>query len=361
MRKFFAFVLAFIFFILLPVWLVLYNVKFNFTEADFYKKALAKSGIYENVVDLAVDNLTNSLFEQAAQSEEGVPFLAQDELKSEIKNLAHDLISKDFLQRNVEAVLDGLLPWLKSHDSIDQLQIKLSLSEVKEKAPGLIRERILVVINRLPDCTQEEDFSQTISCLPSDFREGIVSSIENEEEFNSGIGSFLGQIPDDIDLQNFFPQDQSAPQVQGFMDNIESGRYVYQLIAGVIFWSLSGFLCLLLLSVALLTMKSIRSMIRWLGLTIFVPSAILAIIFVLPSLLFWPVAGFFIKANTTSSPLPPELAENLIRTVSTLYSSLMVRMILPILILLGLGLVLFIVSFFIKKKPKAGQVVVENS
>lgn len=374
MRKFFAFVFAFLFFILLPAWLVLFNVRFNLLDADFYKSALREANFYEEVVDVAIDGFSDYMKEMQAEQEIELAFISQDKVQDEIKDLAHELISADFLQSNIENFVDNTTTWLKGDEDISKLKIVLDIEEIKLAAPALIGESMEGIIQDVPDCTDaeinqltenvmnsseiSEDIFADLSCLPAESKTIVLEMMGGDSEFGTYIEDAFSNVPDEFDIESLILENAVGDkQLKQAQEGIDTFRNVYSWLV-ISFWILSGVLFLFLVFIALLTMKSARSMFKWLGLTIFIPSLIMTVLVLLSRLfasVFLNNAAYFIPAEE-GVVIPTGLMDSINNLVLGLISGFANKITLPVFILCGLGFVLFIVAFFFKKKPKKPKV-----
>ncbi len=378
MRKFFPVILALIFFVLLPIWLVLYNINFNLLETNFYKSVFNKVNIYERSVNLVVDNTVDYLISSTDKIGIDIPDYVAESIESEIRIITHDLITKDFLQENVEMFFDNSSDWIKSDKSVKEVEIKLDIKEIKEAIPKILEDSIVSEINHVvdqfPKCVLEEiniTDEENSFCLPAETKVYLDTMFIDlfENKFAGLFDEIFSSIPEEIDIQKIFVSNIVSDEKISEVDkNVEKFRKIYSILV-IAFWILTAVLLSLLLYIASLTKKSIRSMIRWLGLTIFIPAIILILPIVFSSTVAPLLLDFYEDSiiNTEDLNISSEMVSDLSGLVTDTINAFLHKIIFPIYIIAALGFVLFIIAFFIKqpqivdkKKDKSEKLPIEK-
>src|SRR3989339_83530 len=133
-RNLLLFLLTLLFWIVFPVWVLVFNLKFFYTNPDFFKTALAKAHIYETILDLVPVYLDENL---KAKLEELKLELPPALLPSDISDYLLEIVSPSYLQSQVEMAIDGLFTALFTEE---KPQLVISTAEPKSKVLSTIRK-----------------------------------------------------------------------------------------------------------------------------------------------------------------------------------------------------------------------------
>jgi len=348
MKKFLAFIFSVIFIIIFPITLVAYNIKTNVFNDDFYKKELAKYNTYELVINEAIGQLFSS--EERTGVIQEIPLLTFDELKALIKQL----ITPVWLQQQIENIIDQSFAWFESNTDIRNAKISVSVADLKNKSPDIIKNEFEQKVKSLKTCTKADlkIFNQhdlnTIPCVPADYD---INNFLKDFDVNG----IINQIPDEIDLVKLIKgevtfgdepakETKNKEQIEQTFNTINRVRDYLKTVFTVINY-LFIVLGLVFLLIASLTMKRLHSMFRWLGFDLLLPGIfILAGSIALHSILTDRINSILI----TGSKLSTELSQILKNMVIDLISQILTNLRIESIILLLVGIVLIVISFIIK-------------
>lgn len=352
MKKFLAFIFSVIFIILLPITLVAYNIKTNVFNSDFYKKELARYNTYEVVINEAIGQLFSS--EERVGTIQEIPLLTFDELKDLIK----ELITPVWLQQQIENIINQSFAWFESNTDIRNAKIAVSLVNLKNKSPDIIKNKFEQKVKDLKTCTEadlkifnEHDF-KTIPCVPADYD---INDFLKDFDING----IINQVPDELDLIKLIKGEvafgdepakeaKNNEEVENTFNTINRARDLIKTAFTIINY-LFIVLGLTFLLIAGLTMNKLRSMFRWLGFNLFLPGLFLFIgTIILSNLLINRVGVLF-----TDSKLSTEISQVLKNIVVDLISQILTNLKIESIILLIVGIVLITFSYIIKSGKSA--------
>lgn len=352
MKKVFAFIFSVIFILLLPITLVAYNIKTNVFNHDFYKKELAKYNTYELVINEAIGQLFSS--EERVGIIQEIPLLTFDELKDLIKQL----ITPAWLQQQIENIINQSFTWFESNTDIRNAKIAVSLVDLKNKSPDIIKNKFEQKVKSLKTCTKADlkIFNQhdlkTIPCVPADYD---INDFLKDFDVNG----IINQVPDEVDLIKLIKGEvtfgnepakeaKDNEELERTFNTINRVRDLIKTAFTAVNY-LFIILGLIFLLMASLTMNKLRSMFRWLGFNLFLPGLLIFIATMgLHRLLVSNVSKLI-----SQSKLSTVLLGTFKNIIMDLGSVTLTNLRIEGIIILIVGIVFIILSFIIKSgKPK---------
>ncbi|MCL5795578.1 MAG: hypothetical protein M1338_04465, partial [Patescibacteria group bacterium] len=242
------------------------SAKFTLISPGYYKSQFEKLDIYQKISNDLAPNLVQSLF---ATSEQGQP--TQIDTK-ELTDLVKKVITPDKLKSATEAFLNSLNDYLKG--TTNTLSGKIDLREIKKSSGDILEITMKAQINGLRDCTPDESAkaiqnkSEMPTCLPNGVTKeqllsGINISDQSKEEFSKN-------IPDEFDLAVYFDANKN-PQNARLLQVAKTYVGYFNLSLTI----LSIVCAILLILIGLLIWKPASSVLKWLGIAIIIPAAIM--------------------------------------------------------------------------------------
>ncbi len=357
-HKWLGVLLAILFVPIFIICFVLYNLKTTFFSTNFYKSEFRKINLYSQLV-------------------ENIPELiggfAADGQSQEFAQIAQKSIKAEWLQQEVEKNLDNIFGWF--HGRKENFKIEVNLVPIKGEFEKKFFEQMEKEYNSLPECTgsesemssesttgweletipedsldetPKESSTMPFSCRPQgvtfeEFQKEMMSGSQDQESFQ------FNQFPDEYKFEKT-PQEMAIPGAPSFLTG--SPFKIFNWAFYILLFLTVGILAL----IGIMARKSLRSLFRWVGIPLAIPSFFLLAISV--------VARLGIHFSLSSLPFIPADSPADFSAISQIADSLIRSMIIDIsnkkLIESGtiffLAIILIIISFFFKKtEPVSGQ------
>jgi hypothetical protein len=327
--------LALVFFLLLAASLTLGAIEGKILDEDFYKDQLEENNFYARVYTDVMPEI------------EAVPdyYGALQLSRQEAEELTAQIFPPEWLQTQVESLLDDLFPWLRS--DIDDLDMTIDLRLAKQRAHSAVMAFLDQKIDTLPDCQpgQVPDLpliSQGVlpECIPS----GLDRNVIKEQVMSEAmvfVDANIEQGPDTLDLiEEAKSEGETREQ---FLDDFDSPRQIISRIIDIPQAALYGAMAAVLGIIVLLNLPRLNKILRWVGCTMFFSGLPLVVIFSLvysmaPSRVTNAITGNVNDVPATINTLLGDLASSGIRDLS-------MGFIVPAAIIMGLGLLSFVSSF----------------
>jgi len=185
-RVFTNILLIIILVILTPVLLLLTSVKTNVLQTTFLKNELEKNDIYE-IVFTVVDDQINDI-----DLPEELPLTHE-----EISSLVHKTLTPQWLQTNVESVLDDFDTWLNAPQGQD-ISIVLNMAEPKTKLLDEIDILLDEKLKELNPCESDPVDGEFKLCQFAGYTLDDLKAELAKNDFNPD--DLVNKIPDEFDL-----------------------------------------------------------------------------------------------------------------------------------------------------------------
>ncbi|MBI2529934.1 MAG: hypothetical protein HYW05_02225 [Candidatus Diapherotrites archaeon] len=292
LKKIVLAVLAFLLVSNLVALVLLLNFKAVAFEPTFYEDELEKLQVYGSAKNLIAELLVQQLPAQLTL------IIPADRLEAEIKNAIPD----SWMKVQFKSLTQNTLAYLKGEK--EALELEISLSEVK-------------------------------SSLQAFAQDYIAKNIPPELAGAINLNQLLSSLPDTFDLTSMLPN----------LQQVEQARRIIQLF----FLAINALIVsavILFVLIILLTFRSLKSLLRWVSEPLIASGAVcISLAYTMPAVVkqmlsqqLGAAGGLAYGANTISAFIAD--------FANAIFSGAMAYGIA----LLVIGLVLFIASFFIKKK-----------
>ena len=242
----------------------------------FYKRALTAADVYRDLPAAVAQQIASTAQQAqpetatAPEGELGLGVILSALPPDFIETLILRLIPPEWMQVQVESVIDQVVAYLDHGQGVPELTI--SLAEIKTNLKGGALESALrEVMAGLPPCTAEQllDFGGDLltgqtamipACRPPEaLQEAAIASAKVTVE-----GMLGTMLPDELNLANPFGAATPGAGALPFMQGLERALSWLRLAKRIA--ELSALLPLVLLAIiALLTARSARLALRWLG------------------------------------------------------------------------------------------------
>ena len=327
--------LALVFFLLLAASLTLGAVEGKVLDEDFYKGQLDENDFYTRVYTDVLPEI------------EAVPEYYGDLQisRQEAEELTAQIFPPEWLQAQVESVLDDLFPWLRS--DTDNLDMTIDLRPAKQRAHSAVMAFFDQKIDTLPECQpgQVPDLSLVSQgvlpeCIPSGLDHNTIRELVVSEAMPY-VDANIEQAPDILDLiDEAKDEDETREQ---FLDDFDSPRQIIKHIVDIPQVAFYGAMVVVLGIIVALNLPRLKRILRWIGCTMFFAGLPLVVIF---SLVYSMVPGRVTDAITENvDDVPATINTLLCDLASSGTKDLSMGFILPAAILMGLGLISFVLSF----------------
>lgn len=327
--------LAFVFFLLLTMSLTLGAVEGKVLDEDFYKDRLEENDFYVRVY---IDVLPEI---------DAVPdyYGALQISRQETEELTAQIFPPEWLQTQVESLLDNLFPWLRS--DTDYLDMSIDLRPAKQDAHSIVMAFFDQKIDTLPDCQpgQVPDLSLVSQgvlpeCIPGGLDRNIIRA-QVMSEAMPFVDANIEQAPDTLDLiDEAKSEDETREQ---FLDEFDSPRQIIRRIVDIPQAAFYVAMVVVLGIIVALNLPQLKRILRWLGYTMFFAGLPLVAIF---SVVYSIAPGTVTDAITENiEDVPATIDTLLCDLASSGIENLSMGFIVPAAIIMGLGLLSFASSF----------------
>ena len=311
---------------------------------NFYKDQLKDANFYERVYTDVMPEI------KVLPSYYGGLTITEQERDQ----LIREIIPPQWLQDQVESALNSAVPWLRSET--DQLDVTIDLVPAKQRAGPVVIQFVEQKLASLPECPpgQEPDLSGIASgefpdCLPE--KQGSSERIALVNQVIPEVAPYINRnialAPDELDLVEEAADEDNTTR-EKFLERFDAARTITD-------WTINKtghFLAYLALAVllsliALLNIGHLRAMLRWVGGTmLFTALPLLAVG------LYAHIAGPGLVENKLEEGID-DVPASIIKLASDLSGSAIKEMswtfVLPAIIITGIGLVLFVLSFLVQR------------
>lgn len=297
MRKVLLVLIVLNFWIFFPINLLMLGTEFILLKPETYKNILIKNDAYNEFINIISSQLNVQI------NAEGANLLPLNDYQ----NLIRDSFSPVWIQQNVEKIIDNIFFLIKGQRSISELDLIISCKEPKDK--------FIAAFNL-----------ELIKQAPAD----LINSAD-----------LFKDIPDNFNAQDYLTNN---PKINAYF-YILPQMYKYFKISIFILFIING---LLFLAIILLLRKKIKSLVRWLGLSLLIPSALSMPLAILFKYFMNPLYEMLVVTIIPAS-YSPEILIFFNKIMFDLGAEFFGFFIVPLTVFSGCGLLLLILSFFVKK------------
>lgn len=369
MKGCFATILAIIAGIILIVAIPVAGIRYSIFDLQYLKTQLIKHDAYGVVADDLIPSVISASLEQAENEDHPKQVKGgEEEIVSaqEIAKIASSVITEEFLQTTIETLIDELDLFLKGKN--DEPELIIDLTSFRLDLIDSLIELFEEKFDELPVCTPSQANAQKNSdqsfpeCRPQDVSFDEFSNLATgDEDLRSNIQADLAKsVPEKIDL--LYPEkwqtdetssaDEIAALTKGgekLRSDLLSIRDMYQTVTLGILIAVAVVLFLFLVLLAMY-FRNLRTGFRWVGIPTFISGFIVLTLGIIGKLVSAKMVGsiqnFAVEANESTEIA----AGKMISLLTGLVSSVFDKIILFSGTVFGAGVILFILSFLLKKK-----------
>jgi hypothetical protein len=349
-----ATILAAIAVVLIPVTLVAFNLQQHLMDPQTYKDVFAQQELYNRIPGLVARQLTQRLNPPGGKQATDAPavFLFMDE--EDWTLILEEMLDKDWSQRQVEAVIDGVFTLFNGE--VEVVQVPISLQELRAALNGPEGERILkIMFGSLPDCTMEDvsdfvtrlifsgDFELPACSLPDEILDPIL------REAHALITPAFDRIPDTLQItlsrSNF---DISDPALPGHSFNLVDRYQTVQTVIRFGPWTIFTLLVL----IALAVVRSWRNLLVWWGWPLFLGGAAIW----LPILVSGNLFVLLLEKNIAIRA-PRAFSVEVVEMATAIMGQIVREMFIPLRqqsgLLAAAGFILLAAAFYLKRRNES--------
>jgi hypothetical protein len=285
-RKFFSSCLAIIFVPIFVVTILVIGAKYDVFNPNFYLNVFDKSNFYTEVVQ----NLPNILGQSLTGGDNNAfgPLTGED-----IASSIQESINPTWLKNNLQNTITSIFNY--GSGKIYSIDVIIPLKDIKLSFINSISQKFNTKIAALPQCTdqqfqelQSKNLSPTsLNCIPSGTN---IEKLENQfkNDLTSGDQSLMNTLPDNYNLNE---QLNKNPLL---LSNIKKA-FSY---SNTLFYVLLITSLLLLTIIALINMKNVSTMLKWISIPILISAILLLISAIFGNLILNSMASGFIIDST---------------------------------------------------------------
>lgn len=314
--------------------LLLFNIESRAFSSATYKQAFADQRLYERMPGILAATLSTTL----SQNPGMVPFLRELTVE-EWQAMISTLLPPEELRAMTDQTLDATFDYLNFRSN----SVVISLLPVKAKLAG---EAGVTVVRQFlqtqPSCTVEQLTQMALGLLGGD----IALCNPPDEALNllapfiqSQLQMINATFPNEIALvpgtESVTPQDPRL-ELQAVRSAIQFSPF---------------FVFLLLLTIAVLAVRSLRDLMVWWGWPLLITGIAGAVIAMIGS----PIVGWFLQIlilNQGAVLLPPILASSIGETATAVASQMLVPVILQAFIIAVIGLIMIILGILLGRRQR---------
>jgi hypothetical protein len=367
MAKILAVIFAILFVILTAVILFLATLDARLFNPETYKQALQEQRLYQRLPMLVAEQLVHSMNyrpcaedpglcageEQGATAESGGPPIYFKNLTlGEWEDLLSELISPAWIQVQTERVIDQFFTYINSDQP--SLSLTVSIIELKERLGGEEGLRaVMGLIRSQPPCTVAQLLTITDMILAGELKDipicrppdDILSDISPLAR--SALSQAALALPDEVNLAPTMRSGEANAPAPGAPGDF---RLVLRKFRTGIHLSLLLPVVLILL-VTLFGVRSFKGWLLWWGIPLIIAGLLLAIMAITATAAYsLGVASLMNSGRISTSGITPELFQVAEDIGASIIRSVVLRQIVQAGLVTFIGLVMLIISFFVKPK-----------
>lgn len=314
--------------------LLLFNIERKVFTSTTYKQAFEDQRLYERMPSLLAAALTSTI----SQNESTVPFLRELSVE-EWQVTISTILPPEELRAMTDQALDSTFDYLNFRSS----SVIISILPVKAQLAGEAGVNVVRQFLRTqPECTVEQLTQMALGLLG-----GNIALCNPPEEAMGLLAPFIQSQLQTINA--------TFPNEIALVPGTDSGtpndpRLQLQMVRSAIQFS-PFFVILLLLTVAVFAVRSIRDMLIWWGWPLLITGVISGLIALIGS----PIVGWFLQILIQSQGavfLPPILASSIGETASAVASQMLVPVAVQGFIIAVIGLMMVVVGTFIFRRER---------
>lgn len=339
MKRFLAFIFLLVFLIVSPLALSAHALRSTLLDVETVKTQLRDANAYQRTIDAALIELRS----EPVLSEGEIPFFSQDEIISTVQ----DIFTPTWLREQTEQTLDNIFIWLTTTQDVRDVEIVISLGDIKEHLRSILTTEVADRVGSLPSCTADQatlgtpfELATSGLCLAAGTTTETLTS-------DPAFTDMLDVIPLEIDLIDAIATGEGSDRAQETFTTLNNARNrLTQLQEGL--GTLLVILLMVLLLIGALTASTAKSFFGWIGISLLL-AGILTVIG--PLLLYDRYGDILLQrvADTGWSAVAQDLVRDLVKRMGTeVLGSIRTYGI----VLSSLGAAILLISIFIPKKKE---------
>lgn len=328
--------LVFLFFITFSLTFLLFNFKTTFFDSNFYIKALRNAKFYSNTTKNIPDILKDFNKGKAAS----------DQISPESIQIISKSVKSKWLQEQTEKNLISFFNWFDG--KTNKLNISVDLTPFKGAFEKSFFAEMQKSYNALPVCKNSSELKNSSSADMPSCRPSGESFAQIKSEMLSKInsGSMTGDIPD---TYNFSQNNNN------FKAGIFSNPGNTFKILNIFSWVFLILSIIILGLIILIAKNSLKSIFKWVGISIAIPSFIILIFSSISRAIFGLnlITNSFSNLQSKGSEIAAKIFIPLIQLLIKDFSN---RKIIESAIFFGVAIILIIISAFLKEKQEISKI-----
>lgn len=346
--RFFAFLAALLFIFILPLSLLSFNVGRVLFNRPILKTILTDAFTASELVPNALAWFTEEVSVGLPVTE-----VAQQDLAAVLKSLSQEgwqairseVLSDDILAAWTSSIVDGFYNWLDSDAPLPHVTLDMQLFKARLNSNFGLRA-IEIAYNALPICgnQQVDEFKQLLEnaapgldvyyppCQFPDFKEDQLT------DYLNSLTDLVTLIPDEYELQL-----QQAPNAGNGWASLKASLRMFRtfywtgLVLAILLWGI----------IALLVIRTPRSLARWGGIPLALAGLVAILLSWVPNIF---LTGFLMTGllQDTSPELQEEILQVFSRVMKEMFTPMMIQ---ALLVLLIGGVMIVIIGGRMSKQP----------
>ena len=303
-RKIFSVLFILVFMPLFVVVFILFMVRYSLFNANYYKSALEKTGLYNSILDKGLNYALEGMSKGNVKS--GVPSIfSNDSLKDIIKKT----IAPEWLKKYTELIIDQSIAYIMNDSQ--KVEIIIPTSEIKKSLTDNATQYLDKTFANLPECTAEQlkkleqqsgSESFNIDCKPKG-----ASTLELNQQMMGSLNELINSLPENYNLGEKMMQGPYMAKTRDSIRQFKMFSNIGLIVLGII-----------LFIIALINIQHFSSMLKF----IFIPVLIVTL-FIFPAsfvgyfLLKSFASGFFVTLPNELKSVPDSLVSALFKGLFT--------------------------------------------
>jgi hypothetical protein len=340
-----AFLIVLIFVLALPLSLLAFDTWRVVFNPTLVKVLITDEVVNSDLIPVALEWFSDRRAEERVQQGEALTGVDEPDIvllmsfldRDDWRGIRQEVLTDEFLTHLVSVTVDGVYAWIDSADRVPQIawDLKPFVERVNSEHG---RNAILIAYDNLPPCTQAEvdDFQSRLSQVPPG-TEVLYNLCEfpdpwHEDQINDYVNALFAvvdNIPEQFALTDELARaaDQGGVGPEALKQQLRTIR-----LAGMFAWALP--LALLAL-IALLVVRSLRALSRWMG----APLVVGGLLALLPTLVYrWLITN--VLAAGLLGETPDIIKVETVRVVTRVADAIFQPMLLQAVVVTLLGLTL---------------------
>jgi len=367
--RFFAVMFAICFVILTTIILVSVTLELTLFNPETYKRALIEENVYQRLPSLFADQLIytfenraclddpSQCFEEGEEPSSGErnpPAYFQNLSTDDWKHIFSVLITPAWVQEQTESLIDQISNFLDTDQP--ELTLTVSLEDFKTRLAGEEGMQLFeYIVQAQPPCTLEHlvtiagmilsgDLNDIPACAPPP---EVVSQLS--PLIHSLLGEVVATMPDQVEITHLQQNELAYPDSQytlfDFRTSLKWARFATRLSLFIPF--------MLLFLILVLGVRSLKGWLLWWGIPLCITGLLLFGLVAGSAIVvnLW-VAAFFSSQIMNNAGISSELARLPVEIGMDVLKPATIWLMIEAVLLLMLGFVMVVVSFFVPPTPQ---------